>query len=576
MEKIYVKIDGIHCNHCIEKITKELLKNKKIKEVSIKNNIACISYEKKLTHREIIDTISGIDYFTKEDYISDQLKDIDNRIQLKEFIIILALLILIWLLINRLFGYNIFNVIPNIDSSITYGMLFITGLLTSIHCISMCGAINLIAIVDQNKNYKRPILYNLGRVISYTIIGGIVGLIGSIFQLNTYVNGVIILLASFLMLFMSFKMLGIIDFKIPFIKFSIKNKTRNSFIIGLLNGLMPCGPLQAMQVYALSTGSFIKGSLSMLLFSIGTVPLMLFVGVFYHIIKGKGKIILNKIASVLILVLSIVMLNRGLLALGIDISKSFHNTDEYTISTIKNDYQEVEFDLEYNDYEDVVVQKGIPVKMIIHVDKKYLTGCNSELEIKDFHIKKQLVVGDNVIEFTPEKEGTYVYTCWMNMIKNTIKVVDDIDEYKDDERKPARLKEVTGNIVKATLDKNGNILIKEADITDQTIYISYQYEGVTIGLLAVRNSEGKVVVVVNTCQSCGGSPYAYFVQVGDKIQCQNCGNMFNIDDLDNLSPDGCNPIGIEERTDKDGIIIIGTEQLKKLKDKFQNWKGPKS
>ena len=195
-------------------------------------------------------------------------------------------------------------------------------------------------------------------------------------------------------------------------------------MIGLLNGFMPCGPLQAMQVYALSTGSFIKGALSMLLFSIGTVPLMLFVGVFYHIIKGKGKIILNKIASVLILVLSIVMLNRGLLALGIDISKSFHNTDEYTISTIKNDYQEVEFDLEYNDYEDVVVQKGIPVKMIIHVDKKYLTGCNSELEIKDFHIKKQLVVGDNVIEFTPEKEGTYVYTCWMNMIKNTIKVRD--------------------------------------------------------------------------------------------------------------------------------------------------------
>ena len=80
---------------------------------------------------------------------------------------------------------------------------------------------------------------------------------------------------------------------------------------------------------------------------------------------------------------------------------------------------------------------------------------------------------------------------------------------------------------------------------------------------------------MNTCQSCGGSPYAYFVQVGDKIQCQNCGNLFNIDDLDSLTPDGCNPIGIEKREDIDGIIIIGTEQLKKLKDKFENWKGPK-
>ena len=70
--------------------------------------------------------------------------------------------------------------------------------------------------------------------------------------------------------------------------------------------------------------------------------------------------------------------------------------------------------------------------MIIHVDKKYLTGCNGELEIKEFNINKKLEVGDNVIEFTPTKEGTYTYTCWMNMIKNNIKVIDDIKYFKGD------------------------------------------------------------------------------------------------------------------------------------------------
>lgn len=148
-------------------------------------------------------------------------------------------------------------------------------------------------------------------------------------------------------------------------------------------------------------------------------------------------------------------------------------------------------------------------------------------------------------------------------------------ETNNDKDAPAGLKEVTGEIVKAQLDDNGNIIIKEEEITRRVVYISYEYEGVTIGLLAVRNSEGKVIVVVNTCGSCGGSPYAYFVQVGNEIQCQNCGNLFAIDDLDNLIPDGCNPIGIEERKDEDGIITIGTEQLKNLKDKFENWKGPK-
>ena len=148
-------------------------------------------------------------------------------------------------------------------------------------------------------------------------------------------------------------------------------------------------------------------------------------------------------------------------------------------------------------------------------------------------------------------------------------------EDNKDPKAPIGLKEVTGKIVKAELDSDGNIVINEEEITEEAVYISYEYDGVTIGLLAVRNSEGKVIVVVNTCQSCGGSPYAYFVQVGNKIQCQNCGNLFSIDDLDNLTPDGCNPIGIEERIDKDGKITIGTEQLKGLKDKFENWKGPK-
>ena len=434
MKKKYVKIDGIHCEHCIDTITNELLKNKKIEKVIIKNNIAYISYNGELSNKEIIKAIKKIDYFTKEEYISDSLKKLDNRIELKEFIIITIIILFIWFLINKILGFNIFNVIPNINSNITYGMLFVTGVLTSIHCVSMCGAINLMAIIDnKNRNYKRPVLYNLGRVISYTIIGGIVGGIGSVLSVNDTIKGIIIIIAGGIMLLMSFNMLGVLDFRLPIIrKLKISNKSNTALIIGLLNGFMPCGPLQAMQVYALSTGSALKGALSMLLFSLGTVPLMLFVGIFYNLIKGKGKIIVNKIASVLILILSLVMLNRGLLALGIDTTKVFNDYSNYTKTTIKDDYQVVEFDLEYNNYEDIIVQKDIPVRMIIHASKKYLTGCNNEVNLRDFNIKKKLEVGDNFIEFTPTKTGTYTYTCWMEMIKNNIKVVDNIDYFKGD------------------------------------------------------------------------------------------------------------------------------------------------
>lgn len=440
--KKYVRIEGIHCGHCIDTITKELLKNSKIKSVKIKNNIATIDYENNLTNKEIIKTIKDIDYFTKEEYIFDTKDRVDSKINLKEFILIFISIILLGLGVNKLFGYNIFNVIPSIDTNITYGMLFVTGLLTSIHCISMCGAINLIAVVNKDENLKKKtltnsVLYNLGRVISYTLLGGVVGLIGSVFKVNDTLSGLIILIAASIMLLMALNMLGVTDFRLLSknifklkrnINYKLKTKTnkkvvKNAFVIGLLNGFMPCGPLQAMQVYALSTGSFLKGALSSALFSLGTVPLMLGVGIFYNLVKGQGKIIINKIASVLIFVLALVMLNRGLLALNIDVTKAFNSDKNYQVARVEDGIQVIEFDLLYNSYQDIKVKKDIPVQIIINVSEKYLTGCNNEIIIPDFNVAKKLEVGQNVIEFTPTKTGTFTYTCWMQMLKNNIKVV---------------------------------------------------------------------------------------------------------------------------------------------------------
>lgn len=427
MAKIYVKIKGIHCQNCETTIQKALLKLPSVKEVTIKNFIAHITYEEPLTNDEIINAITKAGYITKASYISNNLKDLEKKSNLKQSFLILTIIILIISLTYKIFGFNIFNVIPTIDSNITYTMLFLTGFLTSIHCVSMCGAINLIAILNQNSQnrFERPLKYNLGRLISYTILGGIAGLLGSILTINNIISGIIITIAGLAMFVMSLEMLGL--FRIPRIKFlSPKHKkSSNPFLIGLLNGLMPCGPLQAMQLYALSTSSMIKGALSMFLFGLGTMPLMLLTGVIFTNLKGKNKILINNIASVLILVLSVFMLNRGLVALNINIP-AFEGNTQYLTPNIIDDTQVVEFDLSYNGYQDIKVEVAKPVKMIIHVDKKYLTGCNNSLIIPEYNINQELKTGDNIIEFYPTKEGTFIYTCWMNMLKNNIKVVNKL------------------------------------------------------------------------------------------------------------------------------------------------------
>lgn len=98
------------------------------------------------------------------------------------------------------FGFlNIFNVFPTANENASYGMLFIIGLFTFLHCVSMCGGVNLSQCLNNNitndkgklSTVKPTFLYNSGRVISYTIFGGIVGGIGSIISFSGWIQGLI-------------------------------------------------------------------------------------------------------------------------------------------------------------------------------------------------------------------------------------------------------------------------------------------------------------------------------------------------------------------------------------------------
>ena len=97
-----------------------------------------------------------------------------------------------------------------------YGVLFLVGLLTSIHCVAMCGGINMSQCVSYTKQgdnaaakIKPSLMYNAGRVISYTIVGGIVGAIGSVISFSGWARGVVAVLSGIFMVVMGLSMLGI-------------------------------------------------------------------------------------------------------------------------------------------------------------------------------------------------------------------------------------------------------------------------------------------------------------------------------------------------------------------------------
>ena len=354
-----------------------------------------------------------------------------------EKILELVILILVMVLLYRM--SNIFNISSALSGEVTYFILFIIGLFTSLHCIGMCGGIMLSQTLkaEGNTTYSRivPALqYNIGRVISYTFLGGIIGALGSVFSLSPYTKAFIMVFAGLFMVIMGLNLLG---FKVIrkytsslHIGIKFKRTSNTPFIVGILNGLMPCGPLQAMQLYALSTGSFIKGALSMFIFSIGTVPLMLGLGIASTLINKNGSQKIYKYSGIFVMVLGIIMLSRGFALAGININPikySNSNISNAAKSEITDNVQTIKMDATYAGYTPnvFVVQRGVPVRFIIN--GKELTSCNNYIIIPSLGIEKQLQEGENIIEFTPENVEDINFSCWMGMLNGVIKVVDDVN-----------------------------------------------------------------------------------------------------------------------------------------------------
>jgi hypothetical protein len=98
------------------------------------------------------------------------------------------------------------------------------------------------------------------------------------------------------------------------------------------------------------------------------------------------------------------------------------------LARIEGDVQVVRTELASGRYAPITVQAGVPVRWTLHAEPGTLNGCNNRIVIPEFgRMQKKLELGDNVIEFTPARSGTFLYTCWMGMIRGRITVVDKLD-----------------------------------------------------------------------------------------------------------------------------------------------------
>lgn len=117
-----------------------------------------------------------------------------------------------------------------------------------------------------------------------------------------------------------------------------------------------------------------------------------------------------------------------------------------------------------------------------------------------------------------------------------------------------------------------DIVINKSEITETVEFIPAKAGKINMEVMAVKASDGAIRTAFNTCQVCNGSPRAYYKQEGDVVVCQNCGNRFGMDMIEQQRG-GCNPVPIDEKTETEDTITISREFIGQNKSLFtENWK----
>lgn len=206
------------------------------------------------------------------------------------------------------------------------------GLMGSLHCVGMCGPIAFMLPVDRESNLKKftqIFIYHFGRLLAYSIMGLLFGLLGKslqVFGLQQKLS-IIIGVVMILVILIPYKTFHKYNFSTPIYKViskvksqlgkELQKKTPDTFLtIGFLNGFLPCGLVYMALFGAIAMANIWEGSLYMVLFGIGTIPLMTTTIYFSNLLKGVTKQKVQKLIPTFVIIIGVLFILRGL-GLGI-------------------------------------------------------------------------------------------------------------------------------------------------------------------------------------------------------------------------------------------------------------------
>lgn len=446
-----VPIRGMHCKSCELLLEEQIIKIPEVEKVDVSHiaGRAKVWFQGKAPSRIVLgQAIEDAGYEMGD---KDKLHWLSrNPHDYKQLFFAAAILLLIFILAK---WTGLGNISVNVGEK-SIAMAPVIGLVAGFSsCMALIGGLvlglsarhsEIHPEASRMEKFRPHIFFNLGRVLGFAFFGGLIGLLGAALQPSVKTLGIMTIVVGGVMIFLGMKLIEIFpvlkDKSITLPKFISralgihKEKKeyshKGAFISGTLSFFLPCGFTQAMQLFAISTGSVVQGALIMSLFALGTAPGLLGVGGLSSAFKGRSAKLFFATAGLAVIALGIFNITNASRLVFPAIASSANSEQNYTPVSDSNEVDAKVVQIVKAQYaidpglspKTFTVKAGQPVRFEISVlEEDY--GCMGSIMIPGVYQTAQFMkVGTTVMEFTPKKKGDFRITCAMGLPHGTLKV----------------------------------------------------------------------------------------------------------------------------------------------------------
>ena len=354
------------------------------------------------------------------------------------------------IIIGLLFALGELDLLPRtigLSDTMSYGLVFIIGLVASVSsCIAVTGGLLVAVAAKYNEaidklspaqRLKPHVYFNAGRILSYTLLGGAIGALGSALTLSPQVDGLLTIVASVVMILLGLQMLRLLPAVTRLLPtmpkafghfihdLAERDANGGAFLLGAATFFLPCGFTQALQLYVLAKASFAVGALTMLAFSLGTLPALASLSAMSSFATGTFQRHFLKFAGAAVIVLGIANIQYGLVLSGSDRDAASVATNERpagvepqtAVAEQMNGKQVVVMRIEGYNYipSRFTVKEGVPVEW--RIDASEAAGCGRILIAAGLGVRRLLPnTSTTMISFMPPHAGEFGFNCGMGMM----------------------------------------------------------------------------------------------------------------------------------------------------------------